>query len=292
MTAPDQPPWSHRQVVVDGVPLHYVEAGSGPLVVLLHGFPQCWHAWRWQIPALAEAGLRVIAPDLRGYNLSGKPVGVDNYHIQRLAEDVRQVILQSGAMRASVIGHDWGGYIAWRLAACHPDLVERLALLNAPHPGVWLRELRRPRQLARSWYQFFFQLPALPEMFMRWRDYAVVRTILRRDPARPGAFSAEEIHQHREALAQPGALTAAINYYRAAFRAGPGEIRRSLRRLDLPTLVIWGEQDRYLNGRLTHGLEDWHGNLRVERLPAASHWVMNDAPEEVNRLLRDFLTRS
>jgi pimeloyl-ACP methyl ester carboxylesterase len=223
---------------VNGIRLHYVEAGDGPPVVLLHGFPDFWYGWRHQIPALAGAGYRVIAPDLRGYNLSEKPNGLKNYRLEVLVEDVAGLIRSVGGGRAAVAGHDWGGVIAWCLPMRHSELVERLIVLNAPYPGNWAREIWKPRQLIRSWYQFFFQLPRLPEAWIRANDFAVLRAVLRHDPARRDAIAPEEIEQYVEAFARPGALTSAIDYYRANMRRNPLPLLGSLRRIDTPTLLI------------------------------------------------------
>lgn len=279
----------HQYVTVNGVRLHYVEAGAGPLVLLLHGFPEFWYSWRNQIPALAAARFRVLAPDLRGYNESDKPAGVANYDIDVLVGDVVGLIRHAGAQRAHVVGHDWGGGIAWHLAATHPEALDRLVILNAPHPAAFFRELWTPHQLLKSWYMLFFQLPWLPEWLLRRRNFAFIERMMTHDPVRPGTFSPEEIDAYKQALAQPGALTATINYYRAAVRRNPRTLSGKLNPIDMPTLLIWGERDRYLGLRLTEGLDRWVPNLRVERLPNASHWVQNDAPERVNDLLVDFL---
>ena len=277
----------HRYAFVNGVRLHYVEAGSGRLVVLLHGFPEFWYCWRHQIGALAAAGWRVMALDLRGYNESGKPAGIESYRIEKLVGDVAGLIAHAGAERAAVVGHDWGGGIAWTLAMREPRLVERLAILNAPHPAAFVRELRTPLQLLRSWYMFFFQLPCLPELLFSAGDYALIERSLRNEAA-PGAFTDADIRAYKKALAQPGALTAAINYYRAAFRHFRA-LESDVPTITAPTLLIWGERDRYLGARLTEGLERWVPNLRIEKLPDASHWVQNDAPGRVNELLVGFL---
>lgn len=279
----------HRFAVVNGVRLHYVEAGAGPLVVLLHGFPDFWYSWRYQIPALAAAGFRVIAPDLRGYNLSAKPPGVRSYRIESLVGDVAALIRHAGERRAAVAGHDWGGVRAWNLPLYHPDVVDRLLVLNAPHPLAYLRELRTPAQLLKSWYVLFFQLPLLPEVVLRAGDHALLDRMLRRAPVRPGAFTENDIRRYKEALSRPGALTAALNYYRAALRRVRREYARPRTPIPVPTLLIWGERDLYLSVRLTEGLEPWVPNLRVERLPEASHWVQCDFPERVNQLMLDFL---
>jgi pimeloyl-ACP methyl ester carboxylesterase len=271
--------------VVNGVKLHWVEAGAGPLVVLLHGFPEHWYSWRHQIPALAAAGFRVLAPDMRGYNLSGKPRGVRHYRLEALARDVAELVRRAGADRAHIVGHDWGGLVAWRVAMSHPTVVDRLVVLNAPHPGAMLRGLFRNGQLKRSRYILFFQVPRLAERRFAAEDFAILRRYLRRDPVRPGAFSEEDVQRYVEALRQPGALTAALNYYRAAFRSAPLLLFQSHPRIVAPVLLIWGERDRYLGLHLIDGTQGWVDDLRVERIPEASHWVQADAPDRVNGLI-------
>lgn len=204
---------------LDRLRLHYVDAGSGPLVVLLHGFPEFWFSWRHQIPTLKAAGFRVVAPDLRGYNLSGKPRGVPAYAASLVARDIEQLIQVCGADRAVVVGHDWGGAIAWHFAMRYPQKLERLVIMNAPQPARFLRALRTWRQLRKSWYILFFQIPWLPEALIRAGRFASLRRTLRTGPLRPGALTAADIERYVEAAAQPGALTAAINYYRAALRS-------------------------------------------------------------------------
>ena len=281
--------WVHRHAVVNGVRLHYVEYGSGPLVVLLHGFPEFWYAWRHQIPAIAAAGYRVIALDQRGYNLSDKPKGVGHYRLEALLGDVLGIIRHAGEQRAVVAGHDWGGAIAWNFAMRHPEAVEKLIVLNAPHPQRFLDEITGFSQLRKSWYMLFFQLPWLPERLLRAGDYAGLANTLRTDPVHPGAFDEADIAHYKQAISQPGALTATINYYRALFRLNPFRYKHSITRIDIPTLLIWGEQDRYLGIRLTEGLEPWVPKLRLERIPDASHWVQAEVPERVNALIVEFL---
>ncbi len=240
--AVDRAGCTHRQAVVNGVRLHYVEAGRGPLVVLLHGFPEFWYSWRRQIPALTEAGFRVVAPDLRGYNQSEKPRGVPAYRAGVVAGDVAALIQHAGESSAAVVGHDWGGSVAWQVAIRHPDRVERLAVLAAPHPIAFRQGLRRPSQVLRSWYAFFFQLPWLPEATFRRRSFAGLVRAFRQDPVHPDAFTDVDIAEYQRALSQPGALTAAINYYRAALRSGRSD-ETGLRPVDVRTLVIWGDRD-------------------------------------------------
>jgi pimeloyl-ACP methyl ester carboxylesterase len=267
--------------------LHYVEAGDGPLVVLLHGFPEFWYGWRRQIKPLATAGFRVVAPDLRGYNLSSRPDGTAAYATDRLAADIRGLVEERGARSALLVGHDWGGTAAWATAMNHPEVVNRLAILNAAHPRRLTQGLRTPRQLRKSWYFFYFALPWLPERQVRAGDWRFFRNFLR--AARPDAFSPEDLARYVEAWAQPGAATAMINYYRASVRQSPKRAEAQLRPTRAPTLVIWGQRDRYLGPELAEPDRADVPNLdRVERLPDASHWVHHDEPERVTQLLIDF----
>lgn len=282
--------WTHHEAIINGVRLHYVAAGEGPLVILLHGFLEFWYAWRYQIPALAESGFRVIAPDMRGYNTSEKPVGIRSYRLETLVDDVVGLVRHAGESRAVIAGDDWGGGIAWAVVIQRPDVVDKLIALNAPHPAAFLQELRTLEQMRRSWYMLFFQLPWLPEMAFRFGNYALIDRVLRRDPVRADAFSEDDIRQYKQAAAQPGALTAGVNYYRAAFRRNPIPAIRDLRRtVHAPTLLVWGEQDRYLSPSLAERTKRWASNIRVERLPDASHWVQIDARERVSQLMTDFL---
>lgn len=279
---------THRYLAVNGIRLHMVEAGAGPLVVLLHGFPEFWYSWRRQLPALAEAGFHAVALDLRGYNESGKPPNVRAYRIRHLVEDVAALIAVLGERRAHIVGHDWGGAIAWKLAMLRPDLVERLVILNAPHPAAFTRELRHPAQWLRSHYMLFFQIPWLPECVLAAGDFSLLARTLRREPVARDAFTAEDVDRYKHALARRGALTATLNYYRALFRY-PAELRRNCRQVVAPTLLIWGERDRYLGVGMTENLTRWVPNLHVVRIPNASHWIQNDAPAQVNELLLKFL---
>jgi pimeloyl-ACP methyl ester carboxylesterase len=232
--------------------------------------------------------LRVVAPDMRGYNLSSRPPGVAAYDIDRLAGDIRDLIRERGADSAVLAGHDWGAAVAWATAMNHPEVVRRLAILNVPHPRRFLQGLRRPHQLVKSWYMFFFQLPWLPERVVRaWRWWSF-RYGFEHD-ARPGAFTPEDIDRYVEAWSQPGAARAMINYYRAVFRQSPPRAEARMRPVSAPTLVVWGERDRDLGADLADPDPADVPNLeRVVRLPDASHWVHHDEPERVAQLLTEF----
>ena len=288
--------WTHDTVETNGVTLHAVTAGpeDGDLVVLLHGFPEFWYAWHRQIPALADAGYHVVAPDMRGYNCSEKPEGVAAYHIDELVADVAGLVGAFDRESAHVVGHDWGGLVAWQTAIDRPDIVDRLAVLNAPHPSAYERALRSSlSQLRKSWYVGFFQLPVLPELSLGANDFDFVDRVLAESTVRSDAFTETAIEYYKRALARPGARTAALNYYRAMARwsakltltqGGVGDLP-----VRAPTVLIWGEQDQALDVSLTENLERWVPDIRVERLPEASHWVQFDAPERVSDLLVDHL---
>ena len=271
--------------VGEGVRLHYVEAGDGPLVVLLHGFPEFWFTWRLQVAPLAAAGFRVVAPDLRGYNLSSRPGGVEAYGADKLAGDVRGLIRELGGESARLAGHDWGGTVAWATAMAHPEVVERLVIMNAAHPRRLNEGLRNPNQLRKLWYFFFFQLPALPERVVRAMNWRFFRRYQR--DARP-PYTPEDTERYVESWSQPGADAAIINYYRAAVRQSK-QVQAQLRPISTPTMVIWGQRDRYLGHKLAEPKrDDVPGLDRVERLANASHWVHHDEPERVTQLLIDF----
>lgn len=312
-----------------GVRIHYVQQrppdpDSAPLIVLLHGFPEFWWSWRLQIPALVAAGYHVVAPDLRGYNLSDKPEAVEGYSIELLTEDVARLIAQCGRERAVIVGHDWGGAVAWQFAMDFPELTERLVVLNAPHPQRMAEAFGgRPnfRQLGRSWYMFVFQIPWLPERWLAVNDYERIGLIFRDTAAHPEAFPPEVLQRYRRAASRPGALTGAINYYRAAVRAaaresqsrlrqtlstidpalgrlfGPAEspnhtAEREFPQISAPSLLLWGERDTALGKELTEGMDPlFSGPFEILYLPDCGHWVQQECPEDVNRLLLEFLER-
>jgi pimeloyl-ACP methyl ester carboxylesterase len=279
----------HSCIETNGIRLHVVQAGpqSGTPIVLLHGFPEFWYGWRLQIPALVEAGCRVIIPDQRGYNLSDKPEGVKTFSMDELVKDVIGLIDALGYEKVNLVGHDWGAAVAWVVADQHPERLHRLGILNVPHPEVMKRFLKRDlEQLRRSWYILFFQLPWLPEALMRAQDWsAMVRAL--RDSGKAHTFTDADIEKYKEAWSQPGALTAMLNWYRAAARYQMPDMKDALIRV--PTLMMWGMKDVALSHRLARPSMDYceEGNLIL--FPEATHWVQLDEADSVNHYLADFL---
>jgi len=273
-----------RHQNANGIRLHYVEQGTGPLVLMLHGFPDFLRSWRHQIPAIAAAGYRAIALDLRGYHLSDRPDGVAAYQLDTLTADVVALIDQLGGAPPVVIGHDWGGVIAWQLAMHHSESLRSLIVLNAPHPIAFHRELKRlSSQWLRSWYALLFQLPAVPEAVLSAGDFKLLKRALRQGPA----DSNEELERYLSVFKPPGALTAALNYYRAAVRFRPSPPRH----IDCKTLLLWGERDPFLVPRLAEGLEPWVPELDVVKFPDASHWLQLTHADQVNQQILAFLRR-
>lgn len=283
----------HCFVGVNGVRLHYVAAGRGRLMLFLHGFPEFWFEWRHQLEEFASE-YQVVAPDLRGFNLSDKPADVGAYRISVVAEDLRQLVLALGHAKAIVVAHDWGGSAAWYLAARHPEVVERLVIVNSPHPTTFARELaHNPEQRAGSDYiRAIVTTPDIEEK-LRANDYQrIVETFLRRAPqGRP--LDAATLARYREAWARPGALAAGLNYYRASpITPGHGATQRGAPpvHVNVPTLVIWGMSDAALRPGLLDGLDEFVPDLEVVRIEEGIHWVVHEFPERVNAAIRRYLT--
>lgn len=280
---------THRNLQTNGITLHVVEAGptTGPLVILLHGFPETWYSWRYQIGPLAAAGFHVLAPDQRGYNLSDKPKGVKAYRLDQLALDIVGLIDRMDQEKAVIIGHDWGAAVGWYLATNHPDRVEKYIALNVPHPSLMPVLLRRyPRQLLKSWYIFFFQLPWLPEIAIRLLG-SNDKTMPLRQSSRPGTFSQADLARYRHSWKIPGALTGMVNWYRAMVRYLQALPRKP--RVKGPVLIIWGRRDQFLLPQGAEASLEICDNGRLEFIPEASHWVQHEAPEKVNSLVINFI---
>ena len=283
-----------RQVDANGLRFHVLEAGAGDrLALCLHGFPELGFSWRNQIPVLADLGWRVWAPDLRGYGGTTRPVGRESYALERLMDDVAGLIDAAAPRETLLVAHDWGGIIAWLFAMRRVRPLSRLVVMNLPHPACYERALRRGgRQWLRSWYVLFFQIPWLPEALFGANGAESVGRAFHGMAVHKENFPDEVLEVYKRAAREPGALTAMINYYRAAFSGGGARRQRSLGypKIDVPTLVIWGEQDSALGVETLDGTSEYVSNLTVHRLPNASHWVQQDAPEEVNALLRQWLS--
>ncbi len=269
------------------VRVHAVAAGpqDGPVLVLLHGFPEFWYGWRKQIVPLADAGFRVVVPDQRGYNLSSKPRGVASYALTELVSDIIAIADRLGRQQIFLAGHDWGAAVAWSTALLHPQRIAKMAILNVPHPSVMRRFLNtRLRQMLRSWYILFFQIPWLPErVFAAFDFYLGTRALVR--SSRAGTFSPEDLAQYCSAWSQPGALTAMINWYRAALRY---RIRSSDRTVRIPTRILWGERDAFLLAEMARESLRYCTNAELVAFPRATHWLQHEEPERVSQLLAEF----
>lgn len=281
-------PLEDHYVVTNGLRLHVVQCGplDGPLVVLLHGFPEFWYGWHRQIEVLAAAGYRVWAPDQRGYNLSDKPRPVAAYAIGELVADVLGLLEAAGQPRARVVGHDWGGIVAWHLAARHPERVRQAVILNVPHPTVFGQTLRRSgRQRLKSWYALFFQLPWLPEQLARLHYWWAGRRSLT-GTSRRGTFSSDDLRRYRLAWGQPGAMRSMINWYRAAARHG----RRSTQPGPalVPLLLLWGRRDAFLEPEMAAASVQLCTQGRLVYFDQATHWLQHEEVNRVNEQLLDF----
>jgi pimeloyl-ACP methyl ester carboxylesterase len=281
----------HYQTVrANGIDFNVATAGAGhKLALCLHGFPESSFSWRFQIPLLAAMGYLVWAPDLRGYGKSTRPIGVSAYRLEILEEDVAALIEASGAKEVVLIGHDWGALIAWNYAMFGRIPIAKLIIMNVPHPALAQKGLRTLRQLAKSWYIFFFQLPLLPEWGLARNDYAAIAQAFRAMAVDKTRFPREVLRVYQDAAAQPGALTAMLNYYRALVRGLGRTRRRGMPKIDVPTLMIWGEVDSALGKELSYGTNVHVTDLTLRYLPNVSHWVQQEAPETVNAMIEAWL---
>jgi pimeloyl-ACP methyl ester carboxylesterase len=287
--------FEHRYADVSKIRLHYVTAGKGKLIMFLHGFPEFWYEWKNQ---LAEFGrdYQAVAPDMRGYNLSSKPAEVEQYRMKYLINDVRALAEHLRHERFILVAHDWGGGVAWPFAMRHPEYLEKLVIINAVHPIIFMRELRdNPAQQKASQYILVYRTPGAEEILSR-NNYALPASNLLEDGLKQGYFTEDDKKAYIEAWSQPGALTGGLNYYRAAHLGSfTGESDDSLSAdpslftVEVPTLVVWGERDRWLLVGNLEGLETYVPNLTVKRIPDGSHWVIHEKPVLVNSYIREFV---
>jgi pimeloyl-ACP methyl ester carboxylesterase len=302
-SAADQkdPKWKDQYAEINGVRLHYIATGKGPLIIFLHGFPEFWYEWKNQLAEFGKDHL-AVAPDMRGYNLSGKPTGVEPYEMKYLVEDVRALADHLGHKRFVLVGHDWGGAVAWAFAIAHPDRLEKLIIVNAPHPAVFGRLLRDdPAQQKASQYMLMFRGDQA-EAALSANNYGTLVNIVLGAGLKSGVFTEKDRDAYIQAWSQPGALTGGLNYYRAA-RIGPpasgtGDAPKSDTppaaaqfMVKVPTLVIWGEKDTALLTSNLEGLDQFVPQLTIKRIPEGSHWVIHERPAEVNGYMRDFFRK-
>jgi pimeloyl-ACP methyl ester carboxylesterase len=278
----------HRSIIANGVSLHIAEAGpaDGPLVILLHGFPEFWFEWRDYFAPLAAAGFRVVAPDQRGCNLSSKPQGVAAYRLDLLANDIFAIADALGHETLRVVGHDWGSVVAWWMATRNPSRLERLVTIDAPHPAVWMTAVREDAERRKSWYVQALRIPWLPEFLIRLGGYSGLTRALT-SAARKDAFTPEILAQYMTAWRQPGALTAMINWYRAV--AADGLVMPAAKSISVPTLILWGDKDIYVGPKLADACAALCADARVVHFPQAGHWLPNDEREAVLAELLRFL---
>ena len=286
-------PWHFEKLTLpSGLRIRVARAGKGPLMVMIHGFPESWYSWRHQLRAFANS-YECIAPEMRGYGQTDAPVGISNYTLEKLLDDVAGMIGCVGHKTAIVVGHDWGGAVAWGLALTRPGLIDRLVVMNCPHLAVFRRHLLGldVRQLARSWYILFFQLPIIPDALLRAGNFVALRRAIRRTTVQKDAFTDADMDRMLAVFADRRySMTAAINYYRAAFRTLVfGPIPWLNNTISTPTLLLWGEQDRFLRKELTFDMDHLFHALVIRYIPDSGHWVQQEKPDLVNRYMREFL---
>lgn len=282
----------HQFVRANGLRFHVASCGEGDrLALCLHGFPESWYSWRHQLPMLARLGYRAWAPDLRGYGETDRPPHMQDYAIEKLMDDVGGLIDAAGAREVMLVAHDWGGVIAWLFAMRRIRPLARLVVMNLPHPACMERELRTWKQMSRSWYVLVFQIPRLAEALLAARGGRAIDEAFRGMALDKSRFPDEVLRVYREQALRPGALTAMLNYYRAFVRGGGGQRQRALGYpvIDTPTLMIWGEQDTALAKETTYGTERYVRDLTLRYLPGVSHWVQQEAPEQVNAIVAEWV---
>jgi pimeloyl-ACP methyl ester carboxylesterase len=285
----------HDTIAANGIRFHYAHAGSGKLMLFLHGFPEFWYCWKDIIPEFAKDH-HAVAPDMRGYNLTDKPEGVDNYNIKILVADMIAFAKALGHDKFNLVAHDWGGGVAWSMAIKHPELIEKLVIINSPHPATFLRELaNNPVQQKKSRYMVAFLDPNT-EKHLEANNYAALQQIVIGDGMEKGHFTEADRQEYLKAWAQPGALTGSLNYYRHS-KAGPPHSGQPARtwgegksmKVTMPTLVIWGDNDLALVAENLNGLEEFVPGVVIKRIPEGSHWLMHEQPARVSQYIREFI---
>jgi pimeloyl-ACP methyl ester carboxylesterase len=281
----------HEFVKVNGIRMHYVTMGHGPLIVLLHGFPEFWYSWRHQISSLSKQ-FKVVAPDMRGYGETEKPVKVDAYKIEKIVKDIVELVQGLGYEKATIAGHDWGGIIAWSIAMMAPDVVEKLIIMNAPHPGVYSKRIpKNIKQMLRSWYVFFFQIKGIPELILRSKNYKILKSSLLNSLVRKECFTEKDIETYVSSW-KSGGISGGINYYRAnlSLRYWLNSNAISFPKIKVPVLHIWAEGDKFLGKELTKNTQEFiDAQYRLHLIPNCGHWIQQEASDEVNGVMIKFL---
>lgn len=293
-----EPALQHRYADVNGIRLHYVTTGKGKLILFLHGFPEFWYEWKNQLREFGR-NYQAVALDMRGYNLSDKPAAVELYRTKYLIEDIRAFTEYLGQHRFILVGHDWGGAVSWPFAMRYPDRLEKLIIINAPHPVVFARELSRNQAQQKASQYILLHRSAQAEEILSRDNYALLTRALLDDGLKQGYFTEEDRQEYLKAWSQPGALTGMLNYYRAAQLGSftgdspetpPTDPTRFV--ITVPTLVIWGEKDIYLLPTNLDGMEQYVTNLTIKRIPDGSHWVIHEKPALVNSYIREFIEKA
>lgn len=298
------PKFKSEVAEVNNIKLHYVKAGpeNGKLIIFLHGFPQFWYMWRDQLLDLSDDFL-AVAPDMRGYNLSSKPKEIEQYQPEYIVEDIRALVQEHfGRKKFILVGHDWGGVIAWPFANAHPELLEKLIIINAPHPNTFGKLISSNKeQQSSSQYILFFRAKDkngyIAEGALSSNDYKPLFNIVVNDEM---DFDEDDHQIYRNAWSEPGALTGGLNYYRAGgltppkkgediSELGSDQLEANPLMINVPTLVIWGEKDEALTVHNLKGLDEFVPDLTIKRIPEGTHWVINEQPDKVNSMIRDFL---
>jgi pimeloyl-ACP methyl ester carboxylesterase len=279
-------------VRANGLTFEVDQCGDGErLALCLHGFPECAYSWRHQLPMLARLGYTAWAPNLRGYGRSSRPRRIADYALRHLLDDVAGLIKAAGKRSTLLLGHDWGGAIGWQFVIAQPLPIERFIVMNLPHPAIFFKHLFRWPQILRSWYIFLFQIPAIPEWLLTMGRAKAVADAFRNMAVDKSRFPDEVLEVYRKNALLPGAMTAMIHYYRALGRRWPrrDQLDAMERVLDVPTLMIWGERDTALGKELTLGTDQFVRHLTLRCLPDVSHWVQQEAPEQVNVIIEEWL---
>lgn len=284
---------SHEYVTANGIKFHYVAAGdkSKPLMLFLHGFPEFWFSWRHQLQEFCK-DYRVVAIDMRGYSETERPLHKQDYQMDKLKQDVVELIPALGYTSCTLVAHDWGGVVAWRVVQRHPELVDRFIVMNCPHPKAYIRQMKKGwGQFLKSWYMFLFQVPWLPEFFIGLRDYGQFNAMFRGKQMgvrNRAAFPTEILEAYKYTFSKPGALTAPLNYYRCMFSV-PLSKESAKTPIAVPTLIIWGDDDGALETAMADDHASLVSDLTVRHIPNCSHWVQQDAPDLVNKYMREWL---